>query len=812
MAAAPYGALIRDHNQLVEAEDTGIPDGIIAIFSPTGKKIGQVECDGIDIVDFGWCLEEKLVCIQNDGNVRIIDLSGDSSSFSLGKDAQNYSVKSCRFWDSGFVVILGNLDIVSIDNLYEPKPTTFKNSNLPSFPHCWQIIPPQNTLSGHVEVLLSIGNTIITADASESQDQFLQQGPFSHISVSPNGKLVALLQSAGKLQVITSDFQKLYTESYPIQQKNDIDSTSNSSNRVYDVSWCGNDGVAISYGLFVVLVGPFGGVVKLEFDSISYLVQEIDSVRIFNLYSHDILSKVSDSMVSVFQAGSTSPAALLYDAYDHLQNQSAKADEIVRNIGPSLGKAIDTCIEAAGCELNVNFQQSLLKASSFGKTFLPDHNPTKFVDMCSNLKVLNTVRSDFVGLYITIEQFHSLPINSWILRLLNRNMHFLALKICEYLKISTAEVYIHWAISKIKQSNKDDDTLYSILTSKLQDIPSLSYVRIAEAARLSGRERLTTKLLQLEPISANKVPLLLAIGSHALSLKESVNSGNVELIYLVILGIFNEIPLGDFFRIIGSNRVASLMFQKYCKQEGKFSLLKSFYFQEDELFGSIESTIIQDFTTESALSNEVKLINVQQKLESEVETLLRQRTISASNIGDFNNIPQKSGSESASLSISLNNQLTIRDGNNSGSYVFIGLTLLQTLAKMINLGMYSKASSLKSDFNIPESTFYWIKLRCLVRRKDFIELDKFCRLKKPPIGYVAFAEELISNNQFQEASRYISLCDNASKPNLYLKIGFMHEAAESALLSKNINALKRISTLTSDPTLKADIEARLSSI
>ncbi|OMJ13822.1 putative vacuolar protein sorting-associated protein 16-like protein [Smittium culicis] len=281
------------------------------------------------------------------------------------------------------------------------------------------------------------------------------------------------------------------------------------------------------------------------------------------------------------------------------------------------------------------------------------------------------------------------------------------------------------------------------------------------------------------------------------------------------------------------------MFQKYCKQEGKFSLLKSFYFQEDELFGSIESTIIQDFTTESdleaikknlnnaglslsknsshyletkALSNEVKLINVQQKLESEVETLLRQRTISASNIGDFNNIPQKSGSESASLSISLNNQLTIRDGNNSGSYVFIGLTLLQTLAKMINLGMYSKASSLKSDFNIPESTFYWIKLRCLVRRKDFIELDKFCRLKKPPIGYVAFAEELISNNQFQEASRYISLCDNASKPNLYLKIGFMHEAAESALLSKNINALKRISTLTSDPTLKADIEARLSSI
>jgi hypothetical protein len=38
-------------------------------------------------------------------------------------------------------------------------------------PHSWAIISPDQSTSGHVEVLVSTGNTVITLDALERIDQ-----------------------------------------------------------------------------------------------------------------------------------------------------------------------------------------------------------------------------------------------------------------------------------------------------------------------------------------------------------------------------------------------------------------------------------------------------------------------------------------------------------------------------------------------------------------------------------------------------------------------------------------------------------------
>lgn len=48
-----------------------------------------------------------------------------------------------------------------------------KNKGLNEPPHSWAVIPPQYTLSRHVEVLLATGSTILTVDAKESQDQVI---------------------------------------------------------------------------------------------------------------------------------------------------------------------------------------------------------------------------------------------------------------------------------------------------------------------------------------------------------------------------------------------------------------------------------------------------------------------------------------------------------------------------------------------------------------------------------------------------------------------------------------------------------------
>lgn len=69
----------------------------------------------------------------------------------------------------------------------------------------------------------------------------------------------------------------------------------------------------------------------------------------------------TDSSLAVFRPGSTHPASILYDALDNFERKSPKADESIRSIRPELADAVDTCIQAAGREIEVTWQRKLLK-------------------------------------------------------------------------------------------------------------------------------------------------------------------------------------------------------------------------------------------------------------------------------------------------------------------------------------------------------------------------------------------------------------------------------------------------------------------
>ena len=95
---------------------------------------------------------------------------------------------------------------------------------------------------------------------------------------------------------------------------------------------------------------------------------------------------------------------MLFDALDHFEKRSPKADENIRIIRPVLADAVDSCIEAAGHEFNLFWQRSLLKAAAFGKAFLESYNADCFVSMCQTLRVLNSVRYYEIGIPITYTQ------------------------------------------------------------------------------------------------------------------------------------------------------------------------------------------------------------------------------------------------------------------------------------------------------------------------------------------------------------------------------------------------------------------------
>ena len=87
-------------------------------------------------------------------------------------------------------------------------------------------------------------------------------------------------------------------------------------------------------------------------------------VAIMSPHNWKLIQTCSDPSLAVFRPGSDHPAAILFDALDHFERKSPKADESIRSIRPELANAVDTCIEAAGRETEPHWQKKLLRVSS----------------------------------------------------------------------------------------------------------------------------------------------------------------------------------------------------------------------------------------------------------------------------------------------------------------------------------------------------------------------------------------------------------------------------------------------------------------
>jgi vacuolar protein sorting-associated protein 16 len=329
------------------------------------------------------------------------------------QDAESAKVRDCRFYPTGLVAFLHSSQLVTTG--YNPPQPRLLASPAP---HenilSWTIIPPQSS-TRHVEVLLATRTTILVADQLEVQDQLLQQGPFTHLALSPNGRFLVLYTMSsglGRIWVVYSDFQKGISD-FTIPG-----GTSETDGSVRQIGWVANDAVVVSWeGGRVVVIGPTGGYLEYFYNDGVWIVEELDGMRIYSTTTCEFIQKVqgnrsktrwliSDVSEGVFKVGSSSPSAVLLDAVDQLERNSAKADEDIRLIKSQLSEAVDGCIAAAGYEWDPYWQKQLLKAASFGKAFLELYNSDDFVDMCRILRVLNAIRDYKVGLPISYAQYY----------------------------------------------------------------------------------------------------------------------------------------------------------------------------------------------------------------------------------------------------------------------------------------------------------------------------------------------------------------------------------------------------------------------
>ncbi|NXO53950.1 VPS16 protein, partial [Aramus guarauna] len=294
----------------------------------------------------------------------------------------------------------------------------------------------------------------------------------------------------------------------------------------------------------------------------------------------------AEASQEIFKIASMAPGALLLEAQKEYEKESQKADEYLREIKDQklLPEAVSQCIEAASYEHEPDTQKSLLRAASFGKCFIDKFPPESFVRMCQDLRVLNAIRDYQIGIPLTFTQYKRLTIEVLLDRLVLRRLYPLAIRICEYLRLSeiqgVSRILAHWACYKVQQKDKSDEEVAHAINQKLGDTPGISYSEIAARAYDCGRTELAIKLLEYEPRSGEQVPLLLKMKRSKLALSKAIESGDTDLVYTVVLHLKNELNRGTFFMTLQNQPVALSLYRQFCKHQER-ETLKDLYNQDD---------------------------------------------------------------------------------------------------------------------------------------------------------------------------------------------------------------------------------------
>lgn len=730
-----------------------------------------------------WSDDHTLVCIVQDGTVYRYNVHAEliePNLSILGHDYFDENVVECVFWGNGVVCVTETCKIFAVPDfktgkvvrLADPPPPPIELELELELPHCVAVIEPQYTLSGNVEVLLAIGDGVVMVEEDEVQalPVPLGDGPLQKMVVSGNGRFVAAFTHDGRLAVYSTRFEKMFEyqceSALPPEQ----------------LAWCGLDSVLLYWDDMLLMVGPSDEPVRYLYDEPIVLVPECDGVRILTNTSMEFLQLVPNSTVSIFKIGSTSPAALLYDALDHFDRRSAKADENLRLIRSSLPEAVEACVDAAGHEFDVSRQRTLLRAASYGQAFCSNFQRDRIQEMCKTLRVLNAVRNPEIGIPLSIQQYKLLTPPVLIGRLINAHRHLLALRISEYLGMNQEVVIMHWACSKITASLAiPDAALLEILLDKLRLCKGISYAAVSAHADKNGRRKLAAMLIEHEPRSSKQVPLLLSIGEEDTALMKATESGDTDLVYLVLFHIWQKKQPLEFFGMIQARILARDLFITYARcYEHEF--LKNFFLSNGQLQEVAfllwkESWAIGKNPMASKGSPlhgpRIKLIEKAHSLFSETKE---------------HTFESKAAEEHAKL-IRMQHELEVT----TKQAIFIDSSISDTIRTCIVLGNHRAAMKVKTEFKVSEKRWYWLKVFALATIRDWDALEKFSKEKRPPIGYRPFVEACIEADEKGEALKYIpKLADPRERAESYARIGMAKEAADAASQAKDGELLGRL--------------------
>jgi len=767
----------------------------IEIYNASGGLISSINWNNHvngRIIDMKWTENEKLCVLLQNGLVRTYyDFEGNFNEYEIGYDAPLIGIRSFLVWQNIIVVLLNDFKIIYIDleNTISVNAKLFKDvqkdlSNAALHFWHWDILPTGN--STKFEILISINKSIYLVSRYGKMIEKSIDGPFQSIHVSENHKFIALFQeSSKKLFIVTANFNKAL-----------FDFKLSSNVIPNQIKWCGSDAITVSYDDYLKLIAP-GGSLDFYLNNEFKMESEIDGLTILSDSTLEFLCKVNNDTVDCFKIGSTSKSSILIDSIDKLNKHSPKANENLKIIGSdeNLNQAVQTCIRASFEEFDPYWQKKLLKAASFGKSALElnsqYNNSVEFVEACDQLRIINSIRTNDIGLFLTFTEYKSLGIEKIIKLLVKRQQFYQSFQIAKFLKLPIDLIFIDWACCKIKYNpNLNDDELSQSIITKFQNVANNSYIsfeKISTIAFQEGRLNLAKILINFESLFTKQIPLLLNMEEHELALRKAVESQDVDLLLETLLILQESSSLPNFFKILNNSKIASNCFE-YFHQSNK-KLIHDYINQADRLIDMANFEI-----NHYIIHNEAK---------DDLDEFIKKISVLQNSLDTYN-LMRKNSNDSKQIEKQLKLMKLQDQFTNDFNIEFHNLSIVETLEKLILLNQTNKIIQFLKDFKVSEKKFYYIKLNYLIREDKFDELYEWSNIKKSPIGYEPFVKKAISKDQRSMALKFLSKCTNLSystKIEYLIKLQDFKTVIEEAFNKKDSETLERIEPLITTPRL-----------
>uniref|UniRef100_A0A8D0HLN3 Vacuolar protein sorting-associated protein 16 homolog n=1 Tax=Sphenodon punctatus TaxID=8508 RepID=A0A8D0HLN3_SPHPU len=593
-------------------------------------------------------------------------------------------------------------------------------------PSCWAVLCQDRVLV----ILLAVGQELYLLDNTSftlvtPPELSPHAGAYLQMAVSFNYRYLALFTDTGYIWMGMSSLKEKLCEfncdfRAPPKQ----------------MAWCKRPrskqrAVVVAWDRRLLVAGDAKEGIQFVLDEDSCLVPELDGVRILSRSTHEFLHEIPEASKEIFRIASMAPGALLLEA------------------------------------------QKEYEAASFGKCFIDKFPPESFVRTCRDLRVLNAIRDYQIGVPLTFSQYKQLTIEVLLDRLVLRRLYPLAIKICEYLRLSeiqgVSRILAHWACYKVQQKDKSDEEVAHAINQKLGDTPGISYSEIAARAYDCGRTELAIKLLEYEPRSGEQVPLLLKMKRSKLALSKAIESGDTDLVYTVVLHLKNELNRSTFFMTLQNQPVALSLYRQFCKHQEP-ETLKDLYNQDDnhQELGNLH--VRSSYTSEKSMEGRVA------ELQDGVDEYYKAK----------NEFAAKATDDQIKL---LRMQRRLQDDFDKP---YLDYSLHDTVYNLILDGNHKRAEQLYRDFKIPDKRFWWLKISALAEREDWEEMEKFSKSKKSPIGYLPFVEICVKHHNRYEAKKFAPRVAPEQRVKAYILVGELDQAADTAIEHKSESELNLV--------------------